>query len=71
NPSFLNENFGLLKRFALSENARLTFRAEFFNAFNRVVFGGIQANRSNAAFGRVTSQANSPRQGQLALRLDF
>jgi hypothetical protein len=71
NPNFLNENFGLLKRFALTETARLTFRAEFFNAFNRVVFGGIQTNRSNAAFGRVTSQTNTPRQGQLALRLDF
>jgi hypothetical protein len=71
NPNFLNENFGLLKRFAFTESVRLTFRAEFFNAFNRTVFGGIQTNRSNAAFGRVSSQANTPRQGQVALRLDF
>ena len=35
------------------------------------VFGAPQANVSNAQFGRITSQANTPRQGQLALRLDF
>ena len=71
NANNLTENFGLLKRFALTEGVHLQFRAEFFNALNRVVFGGIQTNRSNANFGRVTSQANNPRQGQLALRLDF
>jgi hypothetical protein len=29
------------------------------------------ANLSAANFGRVTSQANTPRQGQVALRLEF
>jgi hypothetical protein len=71
NPSYLNENFGLLKRFGITERITLTFRAELFNAFNRTVFGMIQSNVSNANFGRATSQANAPRQGQLALRLDF
>lgn len=71
NPNNYNENFGLLKRFALTDRVTFTFRAEFFNALNRVVFGGIQTNVSNAAFGRVTTQANLPRQGQVALRLDF
>jgi hypothetical protein len=71
NPNNYNENFGLLKRFNVTERVRFTFRAEFFNALNRAVSGGIQTNRSNANFGRVTAQANTPRQGQLALRLDF
>ncbi|HYI92687.1 MAG TPA: TonB-dependent receptor, partial [Bryobacteraceae bacterium] len=71
NPSFLNENFGLLKKFRFTERLMLTFRAEWFNAFNRTIFGAPQANVSNAQFGRITSQANQPRQGQLALRLDF
>jgi hypothetical protein len=71
NPSFLNENFGLLKKFRFAERATLTVRAEWFNAFNRVVFGAPQANASNAQFGRITSQANTPRQGQVALRFDF
>ena len=46
-------------------------RGEFFNAFNRVVFGAPVANISAANFGRVTSQANAPRQGQVAARIDF
>lgn len=70
-PSNLTENFGLLKRFPIRERLTLTFRAEFFNAFNRVVFAAPQANVSNAQFGRITAQGNQPRQGQLALRLDF
>lgn len=70
-PNFLNENFGLLKRMTFMERLTVTFRAEMFNALNRTVFGAPQANVSNAQFGRITSQANTPRQGQLALRLDF
>jgi hypothetical protein len=68
---FMNESFGLIKRTPLTESVTLTFRAEFFNAFNRTVFGAPQGNVTAANFGRVSSQANTPRQGQLALRLDF
>lgn len=71
NPSYLNENFGLLKKFRFAERLMVTFRAEWFNAFNRTVFGAPQSNVSNAQFGRITAQSNPPRQGQLALRLDF
>jgi hypothetical protein len=46
-------------------------RREFFNALNRVVFGAPVANVSDARFGRVSSQSNSPRQGQIAARIDF
>lgn len=70
-PNFLNESFGLIKRTPLTEKVTLTFRAEFFNVFNRVVFAAPAGNVSAANFGRVSSQSNSPRQGQLALRLDF
>jgi hypothetical protein len=49
----------------------LTFRAEFFNAFNRVVFAAPEGNINNANFGRIARQANNPRQGQLALRVEF
>ena len=69
--SFLNENFGLLKRFSVKERFTVTVRGELFNAFNRTVFGAPQGNVSNALFGRITGQANSPRNGQVALRLDF
>jgi hypothetical protein len=70
-PAFLNENFGLLKRFTVKERFTVTLRGEMFNAFNRTVFGAPQGNFSNALFGRITGQANSPRNGQVALRLDF
>lgn len=70
-PNFYNENFGLLKTIRFHERYVLTLRGEFFNVFNRVVFGAPQANVSNANFGRITSQANTPRQGQVALRFEF
>lgn len=68
---FLNESFGLIKRTALKERFVVVFRAEFFNAFNRTVFAAPQSNVSNADFGRVRGQSGTPRQGQLALRLEF
>jgi hypothetical protein len=49
----------------------LTLRAEFFNVFNRVVFSAAAGNVSNANFGQVSAQANAPRQGQAALRIEF
>lgn len=70
-PAFLNESFGLLKRTPLGERLMLVFRAEFFNAFNRTVFRGAASNISAADFGRISAQANTPRQGQFALRLEF
>jgi len=71
NPNVYNENFGLLKKIRVRERFVITFRAELFNAFNRVVFAAPQANFSNAQFGRISGQANTPRQGQLALRIEF
>ena len=44
---------------------------DVFNLFNNVVFGGIQTNITNANFGRVSSQANTPRVGQIKVRLEF
>ncbi len=44
-PWFLNENLSVTKRFKLYERANLQFQANFFNAFNRVVFSnGGNAN---------------------------
>lgn len=45
------------------------FRAEFFNAFNRVRFNGPNGTVDNSAFGTVSGQGNGPRQIQLALKL--
>ncbi len=70
-PWTLNESVGAVKRMALSERVTLTFRAEFFNVFNRVVFGAPASNISASNFGFISSQSNAPRQGQMALRLEF
>ena len=55
----------------LSALCRITLLADVFNLFNNVVFGGIQTNITNANFGRVSSQANTPRVGQIKVRLEF
>ena len=75
-PSFptYNENLSAIKRFKIWESANFEFRADFFNAFNRVIFGLPDTNFSDVAtggFGKVSSQANSPRVIQFGGRIDF
>jgi hypothetical protein len=65
----LNENLSLAKTFSVTERFRVDFRAEAFNVFNRVVFGGPQTSLNSTTFGVITSQANSPRQMQGGLKL--
>lgn len=66
-----NENLSLLKNFEIFEGHAFQFRAEFFNAFNRVNFGGPQANVNAAAnFGRITGAA-PPRSIQLVAKYVF
>jgi outer membrane receptor protein involved in Fe transport len=66
-------NFVLAKHFSitpLGETARVTFRAEFYNLFNRTNFLAPDVNLASANFGRVNS-AFDPRFVQLALKLSF
>jgi hypothetical protein len=72
-PALYNEDFSAFKRFGLGGESRfLEFRAEFFNVFNRVVFGGPATNiNSPSTFGTIGSQANEPRVAQFALKLLF
>jgi hypothetical protein len=65
----LNENVSLAKTFSVKERFRIDFRAEAFNVFNRVVFGGPQTSLNSNTFGVVSSQANAPRQMQGGLKL--
>jgi hypothetical protein len=62
----------------LTERFNLEFHAEAFNAFNHASFalplngsGGVADFTSPSSFGVVTSTASTPRQMQLALRLEF
>jgi hypothetical protein len=69
-----NENISVAKSFTIHEQIRLDFRAEAFNAFNRVRFGTGATGLQSQSFGRLTSNGdllNTPRQMQLALKLYF
>jgi hypothetical protein len=70
----LNENLSVAKTFVIHEQIRLDFRAEAFNAFNRVRFGTGSTSLQSTTFGRLTSNGdllNTPRQMQFALKLYF
>ena len=71
NPHTWNQDLRISRAFRLAATARLRVGGEIFNLFNTVVFGGIQTNISNASFGRVSSQANAPRVGQLTVKFEF
>ena len=65
-----SENISIQKNFSVHERARLQFRAELLNAFNRHTFGGISTNPNSVTFGNVTSVSGN-RTVQLGTRMDF
>lgn len=71
-PGYANVDFSIFKAFPMpfSESHRLEFRAEFFNALNRVNLGNPTTNFTSSVFGRITG-ANDPRILQLGLRYSF
>jgi len=64
-------NFTVFKNTPITENINLQFRTEIFNLFNRVQFGYPGTALGVPQFGVVSSQYNTPRLVQLALRLIF
>jgi hypothetical protein len=68
-----NLDFGLFKnnRFGSDGRYNLQFRSEFFNVANHVRFGVAGLFLGDPTFGVVNSQANLPRQIQLALKFLF
>jgi outer membrane receptor protein involved in Fe transport len=80
--AYLNEDFSIIKRTSIKERVSIEFRADFINAFNRVVFGSdvggnqfaavANANLSDpATFGRVSAQTNIPRTIQFGLKVNY
>ncbi|MGH9350987.1 MAG: TonB-dependent receptor domain-containing protein [Terriglobia bacterium] len=69
-PAGLNEDFALMRNFKLHENWTFQLRAEAFNAFNRVIFGGPNFNITSSAFGTIGS-AGDPRIVQFSGRIVF
>jgi hypothetical protein len=71
-PAFYDEDLSLFKKFYITEDKYLEFRAEGFNILNRVVFGGPSTDlNSPETFGTIGGQANTPRVIQLALKFIF
>jgi hypothetical protein len=69
-PGVFNWDMGIFKRFPVTEQFRVEFRAEFFNAFNHTQLNNPNSTVSAAGFGNITGAAD-PRIGQFALKLSF
>jgi carboxypeptidase family protein len=70
-PGVVNFDLSLFKKFAIDEKRAIEFRSEFFNAFNNPHFNNPNMSLGNAAFGRISSTALTPREIQLGLKLTF
>jgi hypothetical protein len=71
-PGTLNFDMLTEKRIPIVEPFALTFRVEFFNAFNRIQFSGPNTSISSSSFGEIfLNQLNTPRDIQASLRLSF
>jgi len=73
-PGQRNSNLSLFKAFQLSklrEGMSLEYRIQTLNAFNHPLFAGPNMTVGSDSFGAVTSQANTPREVEMGLRLSF
>ena len=72
-PGTNNITASLFKSFPLGfrEGARIEFRLEAFNVLNHVQFAGPDTTVGDATFGKISAQANAPRQVQLGLKAYF
>jgi hypothetical protein len=77
--AYLNEDFSIIKRTSVNERVSIEFRADFFNIFNRTVFGlgtgGDQYGSALSNFanspGMITSQSNYAREIQFGLKINY
>jgi hypothetical protein len=62
-------NLSLIKSTEITEDLKIQFRFESFNAFNQTNFGAPNTSPTSTAFGRITTQRTNPRVIQLGLKL--
>ena len=67
-PGYDNWDLGIQKWFTISEEFRLQFRGEMFNAFNHANLYAPNTTVGAGSYGTITA-ANPPRDVQLALKL--
>lgn len=70
NPNFAETDVAFYKDNRIRENLKLQLRLDFYNIFNRVNLGGIDANFADPNFGKSTTQ-NLPRWWEIAARFTF
>lgn len=69
-PGWQNYDLSADKTWHIYDPVNLTFRGDFFNAFNHPQFTGLDTGVADPTFGDVTG-ANAPREIQLSLRLNY
>jgi hypothetical protein len=70
-PGYVNFDFGLHKKFKVTESSSLQLQANAFNLFNHPNFGLPVGNLNSPQAGRSTFTIGTPRVMQLAVRFDF
>jgi hypothetical protein len=71
-PAWQSEDFAAMKDTRITERFKLTFRADFFNLFNRTGMADPVTDVSDmSSFGRIYDVAQGPRNIMLSLRLEF
>jgi hypothetical protein len=71
-PFNKNENIALAKYFQVGEHVKIKLEVEYFNLFNRVIFGGPDTTLTDTNFGKdINSQSNTQRQGQAHFAILF
>ncbi len=76
-PGFFNTDISIVKRIAVNERMRFTYRAEMYNALNRANFSVPGSSIvTPTTFGKISSVVNTSsgtgaRVAQMALRFDF
>ena len=70
-PSFMKNDFSIIKRFPINEKYKFRIQMDLFNAFNRVNFGIPVNTITSFNFGHSTFTVSTPRVIQFAARFDF
>ena len=70
-PGIANFDMSGIKDFRIREGWKVQFRAEAFNLFNRPQFGAPDTVLGDGTTGVISTQANLPREIQLAIKLEF
>jgi len=70
-PAFYSEDFGLLKRFGVSDKHSFEFRLDLINALNRSGVGSLNTDLSDPNFGRMFGVGIGARRLQIGLRATF